>query len=94
MLPSRSTVPQLPAPLPPAREAMAELVAAAEAAAREEDALRRARALVLATAAEVAAGGGRAAAEAILAATLGPDGRGLLNGRGAGPGPTAGLRWA
>jgi hypothetical protein len=61
------------------------------AAAREEEALRQARLLVLATAAEVAAGGGRAAAEAILAATLGPDGRGWLSG--AGVGPAAGMRW-
>jgi hypothetical protein len=90
---ARAVAPQT-APLAPAREAPADRstdLAAAVAAARAEEALRQARLLVLTTAAEVAAGGGRAAAEAILAATLGPDGRGWLGAAGAGP--AGGLRW-
>jgi hypothetical protein len=47
-------------------------------AATEEHPLQRARALVAAVAAEVAAAGGAAEAEAIMAATLGPDGRLML----------------
>ena len=56
----------------PAWKAMPQSTAAAT---RADEALRRARVLVLSVAAEVAAGGGRAAAEAILSATLDPDGR-------------------
>jgi hypothetical protein len=89
-----------PPPPPSASVNMAELVAAAAAAAaaREEESLRHARALVLATAADVAAGGGRAAVEAILTATLGPDGRLRLppafsaaGAMGSGPPPASGV---
>ncbi len=90
MSPSPAAAHTQSTPHAPARKAMEELAAAA----REEEALRHARALVLATAMEVAAGGGRAAAEAILAATLCPDGMGWLDCRGAGLGPAAAPRWS
>ncbi len=62
----------LPAPVPPARSPPAAWPAAGSLCQGE---WRRGHAIVAAVAAEVAAAGGRERAQAILAATLGPDGR-------------------